>query len=341
MTRPTARTNRLLATVLFLEGAGVFAAGFMAHSATARLAYAFQVVVLLPYNLMFVAYPLLVGTLPTPMVAWLRTRVASWIALAAGAVLSVVLMTGSHRFVIGVHPVTYAHFDGAFSAESSLIFLGFSLFLLFALAAAIHAWTTSPKGSQRRTRAGWFALAFGARDLVLLTSLVWFSVTTHLPTVVALGPPIALFLQAPLLTYGLLKHQVLDIDLKIKLGISRTTVAAIIAGAALVGSEVLERAVGADPLWAAAVVGAVTSLAFRPLARLGDRVADRAMPGVENTAAYRADRTKDIYRAALEGAISDGRIDLVERDVLVRLQRSLGLSDREAHRLELGVRDRA
>lgn len=328
LTRPGARTNRLLAAVLFLEGSAVFAAGFMAHSTEPTQAYAFQVVVLIGYNLMYVAYPLLVGSLPTRAAVWLRTRAAVWVAAVLGALMTLRLVTDSSWFIADVHEVSYAHYDASFTGAYSLIFFAFTVFLLFALGAAVHAWATSPVGSPRRRQAGWFALAFGLRDALLAITLFWFAFDPTPPAIVALGPPIALLVQAPLLAYGILVHQVLDIDLGIKVGISRTTVAALIAGTAFLGSELIEYAFGAERLWSALAIAAASAFALRPLVRLGDRVAARAMPGVEDTPGYRGRRAQEIYEAAVLDAQRDGHVSSAERAVLDGLAGNLGLSPR-------------
>ncbi|HLE97817.1 MAG TPA: hypothetical protein VI997_10640, partial [Candidatus Thermoplasmatota archaeon] len=87
-----------------------------------------------------------------------------------------------------------------------------------------------------------------------------------------------------------------------------------------------------------AVVGGVAVglllFAVRPIERAADRLADTAMPRVQDTDEYRTVRKREVYRAAVESALQDGIITEMERDVLATLQHELGIPAPEALRIE-------
>lgn len=85
---------------------------------------------------------------------------------------------------------------------------------------------------------------------------------------------------------------------------------------------------------AGVVAAGLLVFALAPLQRLGDRVAETALPGVRDTAEYRTVRKREVYRAAAESAMADGAMSGKERDVLATLADQLGLSAREALDIE-------
>ena len=84
-------------------------------------------------------------------------------------------------------------------------------------------------------------------------------------------------------------------------------------------------------------VAGLLLFAIAPLQRLGERVANAALPHVEDTAAYRDNRARELYAAAWEAAMKDGTVTHKERDVLATLQEKLGLKPTEALAIERGV----
>lgn len=213
---------------------------------------------------------------------------------------------------------------------------------LFALVAALHLWRSTPVGSARRARGAWFALAFGVRDSLQVLfigvhaaahttgntehPLVWASTYVLLPLVALVFVAIA--------GLAILRHQMFDLELRIRHGLEGTLVAGAIAAAFFVGSELVEAAVNADGTLAGLVAAAALALAFRPLHRLAHRLAGRLLPGVEDTDAYLSARRREVYRAAFESAAADGRMTDRERTILDTLRASLALSPEEADRIE-------
>ncbi len=214
---------------------------------------------------------------------------------------------------------------------------GMALFL-FGLVLAIDQYRRATPSTRRAD--GWFLAGFGVRDSAWAIALPIFAFTPHTSRIddaAIVYLAVSLMVFHLLIAYAILRANLFDIDLKIKFGLSRTTVAAIIAVAALVGSEAIERLLGVDQLLPAVLIGAAMSLVTRPLIRLGDRLADSAMPGVRDTPDYRARRTQEVYQAAWEQAIHDGIVTDAERDSLAALADSLGLSAGQARAIENAV----
>lgn len=143
---------------------------------------------------------------------------------------------------------------------------------------------------------------------------------------------------AILLAYGILRHQLFDIDLKIKWTIKRSTLVALFVAFFFVVSE-LAAVFFADRIGTVLgiLAAGVLLFAIAPLQRLADRVSDAAMPRVKDTQEYRTVRKREVYRAALESAIEDGDITDKERSMLATLADQLQLTSAEALRLERQV----
>lgn len=97
-----------------------------------------------------------------------------------------------------------------------------------------------------------------------------------------------------------------------------------------------------------AAATAVTLFALRPIERAADRLADAAMPSVQDTEEYRTVRKRDVYRAAWESTLADGAVTEKERQILATLQDQLGLNamdalsaEQEARAAARGARDEA
>lgn len=215
---------------------------------------------------------------------------------------------------------------------------------LFALLVAFSAFQRARPGTLGRSRARAYLAAFGVRDLAVVIAILTID---PLPTLVPGELLFAGLLQGAyiafvlLLAYGILKTQLFDIDLRIKWGLEKSTVTAIFVAVFFAVSE------GAQVVFAEFAnnellgVGAAALLVFAisPLQRMAERVADTAMPGVEDTEAYREERKREVYRASLEELLVDDEITAKERRMLGRLQEELGLGGKEAGRIEGDVLD--
>jgi uncharacterized membrane protein YebE (DUF533 family) len=121
-----------------------------------------------------------------------------------------------------------------------------------------------------------------------------------------------------------LKTQLFDVDLKIKRGLKGSTLTAFFVLAFFLAEQVGQVLISerAGPYVGIAGAG-VLALGIVPLRRLATRVADRAMPHVRESPDYIAARKLHVYRAAVESAMEDGRIDERERAMLNRLAAEL------------------
>lgn len=109
-----------------------------------------------------------------------------------------------------------------------------------------------------------------------------------------------------LLGYGILRYQLLDIDLQIKRAIGRATVATTFAALVFVTAVTAENFLTDRYGWIAGGVAAGLLLfALTPLQRFAEHVADRAMPHVRDDSEYRLVKKLEVFRAAYEGALED------------------------------------
>ena len=141
-------------------------------------------------------------------------------------------------------------------------------------------------------------------------------------------------LGASLVAYALVRHQFLDLDLRINWTISRGTVVAVLLATFLVVSNIAENLLDQTlGVVAGGLATAVMLLALKPLERLGDRVALRLHPR------GRVDRMDQEARVALfrEQAWvvwADGQMARKERLLLDNLRERLGIEIGQAARIE-------
>jgi hypothetical protein len=143
-----------------------------------------------------------------------------------------------------------------------------------------------------------------------------------------------------LMWYALLRHQLFDIQLRVRWTIRQSTVAAAFIGVFFVVSESASTflsASGLGPYLGIAAAGLLV-FALAPLQRAAERVADRAMPGVKPAGQMSHGERARVYLDAARTAWADGVLIAEERELLDRLGDSLGLSADEARRLESEAR---
>lgn len=136
-------------------------------------------------------------------------------------------------------------------------------------------------------------------------------------------------------TYALLKHRLLDIDLKIKWTVKQSTIAAAFVAVFFVVSESAATFFSgrAGTYIGIAAAGCLVFL-LAPLQRFAERVANTAMPHVGSSADYIAYRKIEIYKVAVEGALKDGVITEDERETLQKLRAKLDLAHEAADAIE-------
>ncbi|HLE96946.1 MAG TPA: hypothetical protein VI997_06195, partial [Candidatus Thermoplasmatota archaeon] len=151
---------------------------------------------------------------------------------------------------------------------------------------------------------------------------------------------IARLAMAAILAYAILRHQLFDLDVKVKWTLRRGTLAAMFLAVFFVVAQVAQTFL-TDAL--GLVVGGMAAglllFAIAPLQRMAERVADVAMPGVrdprERAVALGAD---EAYREALRMALEDGVITPAEERSLARMARQLGIDPERALDLRDEVR---
>jgi hypothetical protein len=140
-----------------------------------------------------------------------------------------------------------------------------------------------------------------------------------------------------LLSYAILRRQLLGIDVKVKWTLKQSTVAAAFIGVFFIVSESASTFFAEEGgLGAYMGIAAAGFLVFvmAPLQRAAEGIANAAMPGVKAAGEMSRDERAAVYRDAALQAWSDGSLDRNERALLDRLQGSLGLDRDEAMRIE-------
>jgi hypothetical protein len=328
--------NRRLAALLFLEGLWVLCGVGLIFFVTGRGAASLLALVcgvaiaVLPFQ--YLAF--LGVSLDTALVRPFRSRAATRVLLGAATIAAAAAVAFPSAFANPPYHPGWApwNFQWAWAGELATQLLG--LVCVFGLVAAIRAYRRTEPGSAARLRAKWVAIAFGVRDLYVGAFFLFHPVVRPIPFWgdVIYNPGLALVwgTYLLLLAYGVLKSHLFDIDLKLKVALEQSTLAAIITGAFFIGSELVESVVPVDgTLFGVAAAGLIVLL-LRPVQRLAQRFAGRVLQGVESSPAYLESRKLDVYRATLEAALEDGQVTDAEHTILRRLREQLGISDADA-----------
>jgi len=237
-------------------------------------------------------------SLETYLLAPFRGRVggAALVAFGSAAFLLVLLFPQSfisQPYSPGFAAWNFQLIDRGIAAGQLLGVAG-----LFGLVTAIHAYLRTPPGSAARDRAKWFAIAFGTRDAYVGVMLTLFSVIRPIEFwgdfVYNSGVALMYLLYMGFLTYGVLRTQLFDLELRIKVAFKWSTVASMIAGAFFVGSEVLESFIPLEGQLLGLVSAGLVVVALRPVQRMAEKVVGRLMPDVNPTPSYINERKTDV-----------------------------------------------
>lgn len=340
---PSRPVNRSLALLVVVEGVLVTACddgvGLFLTRASDYYAVA-QVHAVAHIALPFLYLGFLAKAVDSPLVRPLQNRWAGPALLAGMLAWQAYRALDPAAFVPGLAAPWYAHW-GFLPGPAFVRVLQFGgVVSLYGLAATFDAWRRAPLGPSRE-RARAYAWAFGFHDLywaiLLLVILPYTNPYAGLVSgaVFMLSMPLLTLAFVGLLGYGLLRTQMLDIELRLKWTLRQSTVLAFFLAAFFVVSELAA-------LWLSDAVGSVVGILaagallflLAPLQRVAERVSDAAMPGVRDTDEYRTVRKREVYRATVEGALVDGKVTERERDMLARLQDELGLTATEARAIE-------
>lgn len=331
---PQRLVNRLLA--LHLAADGVVQSGEMVN-VLLGLPPASPVIYVTRFTIGAIpfVYLLLLSVLETPLVRWLQPRAARWTMGALAVGLGTLFMLGRLRPA----PVADVLLAGVYAF--------IIVVLLFALVAALDALRRAEPGSLARRRAEAFVASFGVRDtlgIVGLGMMVAGALAGGATAGLAKAPVIAIgdniirlgtIIAMPLLTYGILRNQLFDIDLRLKRGIERGTVVTVFVLVFYVAAKVAETYLSREAGWVAGAIAAGLLLFAAPrLSKAAERVSSTALPGVAASPGYIAYRKLEVYKAAVESALETGPLDTRERAILDRLRAKLGLSAADAAAIE-------
>lgn len=339
--RPDRAQNRRLAAQLALEAIVVGLMGGCAWLfADTRLVAALVLTAnVLVWPKLWTYYSFL-ATLDTPLARPLQSRrlLNGLLLLTLLAGLTVIWRPEWYGSAVIYWPGVRAHHMPPGSAFVPIFWM-WSVMWLVGLSFSISA-LRQARTPLRREQARAYLIAFGTRDISFLAMTFIFTVVPptypYFHWVFLLFPTVWL-LYYPMVAYGILKHQLFDIELRVKHGVQRSVVAAIIAGGFFAGSYALEQFITVNNFVVGLLAAALVTASFQPLQRMAERLANRMMPGVDTSEEYLTERKHEVYRNAVEGAVQDGLITQRERAILGKLQESLGVSAIEAARIESDV----
>lgn len=334
--------NRRLAVVLALEAVWMGGSIFFTIDSQATFMVVASIAVAAMASLPFQYLAFLGEALDSPLVRPFSSRAALvFLGLLSLAAASALLLFPT-LFIGELYSPPWATWNFQFTEWGSRLNLFHATASLFGLAVSLHAFWSAQPGTAARDRARWFAMAFGIRDVVAVSLYLFPAVLRPIPfwgdfLYNEMNALTNVFYVA-LLSYGILRHQLFDIDLKLKFVIRQSTVGGFIAGTFVVVSETLESLVPAEG-WAMSVLSAVVIVVLlQPVQRFAERFASRVMKGVEDTPEYLDRQKRQVYRAMLEGTFRDGLATDRERAMLDRLRRELGIPDGVATSLEAEAR---
>ena len=278
--------------------------------------------------LMLILYPIFVAyALPVKFLKPLTTTVGRYTLYALGLISLCLFML--------------VHFGAIESDIEVDMLLYLMMVIMFVVIFVISlAGVRLAKTKLAKEKALAFVCAFGFRDLAWAT--VYLSVVTgwveKVPILIDqlyVGPTL---IYIPIMTYGILKLQMLDIEIKLKSTIRNSVLAGIFGilfyliteGAITLLSDQLSGLIGF-------VAAALLTLFLTPLHRWADRFSSKLVSADINDSDYPASRSLQMYSAAVEEALAYGEITKGHIALLDRLREGLQVSQNDATRLELDL----
>jgi hypothetical protein len=278
--------------------------------------------------LMLVLYPIFIAyALPVKFLKPLTTSKGRYTVYAIGSILCVLFILIHYDFVESDLPVDMWLY--------SAMVIMFIVMFVISLAGVKAAKTKLAK-----ERAIAFVCAFGFRDLAwasLYLSVItgWIVKAPLLLGQLYVGPTL---IYIPIMVYGILKLQMLDIEIRLKSTIKNS----ILAGMFVVMFYLISE--GADVLVTSQLSGligfaasALLTLFLTPLHHWADRFSSNLVSADIDSPDYPASRSLQMYSAAVEETLAFGEITRSHISLLDRLKDSLQLSQEDATRLELDL----
>jgi len=337
-TAPSRSLNRRLAWLLFLEGLWMGGMFFFLVEDRGLYSTFMPVAVATMATLPFQYLAFLSIALRTPLLAPFRSRTAFWLLAVGSAGAAAWVLVSPSTFIGELYSPHWATWNFRFTEAGGRLAQAHGVASLLGLVAALDAYRRSSAGSAARSRAFWFAVAFGLRDAYAAVSQLLYPVVRDIPFwgefIYNPGQGTAYLLYVLLMAYGVLRTQLFDIDLKLKFALRQSTVGALLTGTFFTLEYSLQQLLAGEDVILGLAISAGIVLALRPVQRVARSFADRVMSGVRDTSEYVRARKGVVYRAALEGAIEDGEVTERERAVLDRLRGELEMSVDRAERLE-------
>ena len=352
-TTPDNRVRRRLALLLFAEGLMIITsiAGPLQWIQDPIWYHRVLTLHALADSLIVAAYlPTLAAVLDTRHVRFFGTSPGLWVPVGFGSACAIGSLLRPDLTWGPILPAVDPAY-GALAAESvgpieSLAFALLMLSYLYGLIATLLAWKQADNALTRR-RNGLLALAFGTRDIfwgfvfvaaVMGTAIYGAEIPTHMVVLSIWNlqiPAGALILYILLLAYGIAIDHLFDIDLKVKWTLRRGTVAAAYIAVFFVVSEGAQTFLS-DQLGTVLGLAATGLLLFAlaPIQRAAERIADTAMPNVQDTPEFRMFRKLQIYGQAFADSRCDGGPNAVQRVALDQLREELELPTSDVADLE-------
>ena len=339
---PRRPLNRSLAIFFVTSGGSAFSAGLLYSTTTVPDAFGAQLVLATFWIALPFAYLLFLSRALDPRVTRpLRWRPVRAFLLVAFVGLEALTLTRPRLFPGEPFQPAFAAVDFVGGPIFALTFAMTGAVSLLALGLATATLLRAPRGSIVRRQTKYYLLAFGTFDATIATIVLMTPLGSLDPDNVlwivtnVTGFSFAIASSALLVGYGMLRYQLFDLDIRIKLGVRRGALAGTFLATFFVASQLVEAFAGATfGVVGGAVSAGLLLFALDPLQRVAERVADTTMPRVQDTTEYRTVRKREVYRAAIESAMFDGVVSEKERDVLATLQDHLGLSASEARDIE-------
>jgi hypothetical protein len=148
--------------------------------------------------------------------------------------------------------------------------------------------------------------------------------------------PVARFTCLAVLSYAIVRQQLFDLDMRLKVTLSRSTMAAVFLAVFFVVAQLAQNFLSATYGWSMGGIAAGLLLfAITPIQRAAERLSDKALPSVQpGDPAYVLRKKRDAYRHVYAAAWSDGRMTAKEARLLTEFKVALGMPDGEYAAIE-------